>query len=150
MAEAAQIKGTERAAILLMTLGEQTAAAVLRHMEIEEVQKLGTAMAGLADVPRERVTDVLGQLLVAVQGKTPIGIGTGDYLRKVMTDSLGERPDLQRPRFDGNRRAEVDGAARGRRDRQGRAPANRGDDPRAPAEPASGRCAQGARRARTG
>ena len=91
MAEAAQIKGTDRAAILLMTLGEQTAASVLRHMEIEEVQKLGSAMAGLADVPRERVTDVLGQLLVAVNGKTPIGIGTGDYLRKVMTDSLGER-----------------------------------------------------------
>jgi flagellar motor switch protein FliG len=91
MAEAAEIKGTERAAILLMTLGEQTAAAVLRHMDIEEVQKLGVAMAGLADVPRERVTDVLGKLLVAVQSKTPIGIGTNDYLRKVMTDSLGER-----------------------------------------------------------
>jgi flagellar motor switch protein FliG len=91
MAEAAQIKGTERAAILLMTLGEQTAASVLRHMEVEEVQKLGLAMAGLADVPRERVTDVLGRLLVAVTGKTPIGIGTNDYLRKVMTDSLGER-----------------------------------------------------------
>jgi flagellar motor switch protein FliG len=91
MAEAAQVKGTERAAILLMTLGEQTAAAVLRHMGIEEVQRLGVAMAGLSDVPRERVTDVLGQLLVAVQGKTPIGMGTGDYLKKVMTDSLGER-----------------------------------------------------------
>lgn len=91
MAEAARIKGTDRAAILLMTLGEQTAASVLKHMDIEEVQKLGQAMAGLADVPRERVTDVLGQLLVAVQGKTPIGIGTSDYLRRVMTDSLGER-----------------------------------------------------------
>ncbi|HVY64332.1 MAG TPA: flagellar motor switch protein FliG [Gammaproteobacteria bacterium] len=91
MAEAATIGGTERAAILLMTLGEQTAAAVLRHMDVEEVQKLGSAMAGLADVPRERVTDVLGQLLVAVQGKTSIGIGGNDYLRKVLNDSLGER-----------------------------------------------------------
>jgi flagellar motor switch protein FliG len=91
MAEAARIKGTDRAAILLMTLGEQTAASVLKHMDVEEVQKLGVAMAGLSDVPRERVTDVLGQLLVAVQGKTPIGIGTNDYLRRVMTDSLGER-----------------------------------------------------------
>jgi flagellar motor switch protein FliG len=91
MAEAAQISGTERAAILLMTLGEQTAASVLRHMDIEEVQRLGSAMAGLSDVPRERVTDVLGQMLVAVQGKTAIGVGTQDYLRKVMTDSLGER-----------------------------------------------------------
>jgi flagellar motor switch protein FliG len=91
MAEAAQVNGIERAAILLMTLGEQTAASVLRHMDVEEVQKLGTAMAGLADVPRERVTDVLGQLLVAVQGKTSIGFGTADYLKKVLTDSIGER-----------------------------------------------------------
>ncbi len=74
-----------------MTLGEQTAASVLKHMDFEEVHKLGVAMAGLSDVPRERVTEVLGQLLVAVQGKTPIGIGTNDYLRRVMTDSLGER-----------------------------------------------------------
>jgi flagellar motor switch protein FliG len=91
MAEAAQVNGIERAAILLMTLGEQTAASVLRHMDVEEVQKLGTAMAGLADVPRERVTDVLGQMLVAVQGKTSIGFGTADYLKKVLTDSIGER-----------------------------------------------------------
>jgi flagellar motor switch protein FliG len=91
MAEVNTIKGTERAAILLLTLGEQTAASVLRHMDVEEVQKLGSAMATLSDVPRERVSDVLGALLVAVQGKTSIGFGTADYLRKVLTESLGER-----------------------------------------------------------
>jgi flagellar motor switch protein FliG len=91
MAEVNTIKGTERAAILLLTLGEQTAASVLRHMEVDEVQKLGSAMAGLSDVPRERVSDVLGALLVAVQGKTSIGFGTAEYLRKVLTESLGER-----------------------------------------------------------
>lgn len=91
MAEATTVKGTERAAILLLTLGEQTAASVLRHMDVEEVQKLGTAMAALTDVPRERVSDVLGELLVAVQKKTSIGFGTAEYLRKVLTDSLGER-----------------------------------------------------------
>jgi flagellar motor switch protein FliG len=93
MAEASTgaVKGTERAAILLLTLGEQTAASVLRHMQVEEVQRLGSAMASLNDVPRDKVTDVLGELLVAVQKKTTIGIGTADYLRKVLTDSLGER-----------------------------------------------------------
>ena len=91
MAELNTMKGTERAAILLLTLGEQTAASVLRHMDVDEVQKLGTAMAGLSDVPRDRVSDVLGALLVAVQGKTSIGFGTADYLRKVLTESLGER-----------------------------------------------------------
>lgn len=94
MAEASKsdaVKGTERAAILLLTLGEQTAASVLKHMDVQEVHKLGSAMAALTDVPRDRVAGVLGELLVAVQRKTSIGIGTSDYLRKVLNDSLGER-----------------------------------------------------------
>lgn len=90
-AKTTDIKGTQRAAILLMTLGEQSAASVLRHMQVEEVQRLGAAMAELSDVPRDTVTGVLGELLVAVQRKTSIGFGTADYLRKVLTDSLGER-----------------------------------------------------------
>src|SRR5690606_14344259 len=91
MAEARAVSGTEKAAILLMSLGEQTAAAILKHMDVEEVQRLGTAMAALDDVPRAKVVDVLGDLLLAVDDKTPIGIGTSEYLRKVLTDSLGER-----------------------------------------------------------
>src|SRR5690606_4049011 len=91
MAEAVTVSGTERAAILLMSLGEQTAAAVLRHMDVDEVQRVGSAMAALEDVPRDKVTHVLGELLIAVGNKTPIGIGTDEYVRKVLTDSLGER-----------------------------------------------------------
>jgi flagellar motor switch protein FliG len=90
MAEPQDVNGTQRAAILLLTLGEETAAAILRHMDVEEVQRLGSAMATMSDVPRDRVASVLGQLLVAVENKTSIGMGTADYLRRVLTDSLGE------------------------------------------------------------
>jgi flagellar motor switch protein FliG len=48
-------------------------------------------MASVNDVPRDRVAGVLGELLSAVGNKTSIGMGSGDYLRKVLTDSLGER-----------------------------------------------------------
>ena len=41
--------GTERAAILLLTLGEQEAAQVLKHMGAKEVQRIGTAMSKLAN-----------------------------------------------------------------------------------------------------
>ncbi len=91
MAEAQDVNGTQRAAILLLTLGEETAASVFRHMGVEEVQRLGSAMAAVSDVPRDRVASVLGQLLVAVEEKTSIGVGSADYLRRVLTDSLGER-----------------------------------------------------------
>jgi flagellar motor switch protein FliG len=92
MAEASEeLKGTEQAAVLLLTLGEEAAAAVLRHLEVAEVQRLGSAMASLTDVPREAVSGVLGNLLVAAEAKTSIGFGTADYLRKVLVASLGER-----------------------------------------------------------
>lgn len=91
MAEGLNVSGTERAAILLLTLGEDAAASILRHMDVDEVQRLGSAMATLSDVPRDRVATVLGDLLVAVEQKTPIGLGTADYLRNVLTSSLGER-----------------------------------------------------------
>lgn len=91
MAEAEPVNGVERAAILLLSLGEETAASILRHMNVDEVQQIGTVMAAVSDVSRDRVTNVLGDLLSAVENKTSIGIGTSAYLRKVLTDSLGER-----------------------------------------------------------
>ena len=47
--------GTDRAAILLLTLGENEAAQVLKHMGAEEVQRIGSAMAKLANVSREHL-----------------------------------------------------------------------------------------------
>ena len=50
MAEERLGKGVERAAILLMALGEQAAASILKHMNPKEVQKVGSAMAMLANI----------------------------------------------------------------------------------------------------
>ncbi|MDX1561426.1 MAG: flagellar motor switch protein FliG [Gammaproteobacteria bacterium] len=91
MTEAAAGSGIERAAILLMSLGEETAAAILRHMNVDEVQQIGSAMATVSDVPRDHVSNVLGELLSEVGNKTSLGMNSGEYLRKVLTESLGER-----------------------------------------------------------
>lgn len=91
MADTDTVKGTERAAILLLSLGEDAAASVFKHMNVEEVKQLGSAMAAVNDVPRDQVASVLGEMLVAVEDKTSIGVGNADYLRKVLNDSLGER-----------------------------------------------------------
>ena len=42
--------GVERAAILLMTLGESEAAEILKHMGAKDVQRLGRSMAELTNV----------------------------------------------------------------------------------------------------
>ena len=53
--------GVQRAAVLLLSLGEADAAEVLRHMEPKEVQKIGIAMATLNDVTREQVQKVMDE-----------------------------------------------------------------------------------------
>jgi flagellar motor switch protein FliG len=82
--------GTERAAILLLTLGEQEAAQVLKHMGAKEVQRIGTAMAKLSNVSREEVYGVITQFTSSVESETSVGVGTDEFLRKVLVDALGQ------------------------------------------------------------
>jgi flagellar motor switch protein FliG len=82
--------GTERAAILLLTLGEQEAAQVLRHMGAKEVQRIGAAMAKLANVSKEEVHGVITEFSSSVESQTSVGIGAEDFLRKVLVDALGQ------------------------------------------------------------
>src|SRR5262252_8447598 len=82
--------GTERAAILLLTLGEAEAAQVLRHMGAKEVQRIGTAMAKLSGVSRDEVHGVMTEFTSSVESETSVGVGTDEFLRKVLVDALGQ------------------------------------------------------------
>ncbi|MEL7024025.1 MAG: flagellar motor switch protein FliG [Pseudomonadota bacterium] len=84
-----QFGGTERAAILLMSLGEDEASEVLKHMSAKEVQSLGLAMAGLKNVTRDTADDVLSEFVTTVDDETSFGIGVEDYIRKVLTNAFG-------------------------------------------------------------
>lgn len=86
---ASQYSGSERAAILLMTLGEKDAAEILKHMGPKEVQKLGHAMAAMTNVPKEQVNLVLNDFISTVDEQTSLGIGSDEYIRRVMTEALG-------------------------------------------------------------
>jgi flagellar motor switch protein FliG len=88
--ERMQINGAQRAAILLLTLGEQDAAEVLKHLSARDVQAVGTAMAALSGVSREQVESVLDRLNDDMSRQTPLGVGTEDYIRKILVNALGE------------------------------------------------------------
>ena len=91
MAEAAgKISGVDRAAIFLLSLGEDAAAEVLKHMGPKEVQKVGAAMAALTNVTREQLEQVMQEFSEEVASQTALGIGSEEYIRKVMIDALGE------------------------------------------------------------
>ena len=82
--------GAQRAAILLLTLGEQDAAEVLKHLSARDVQAVGSAMAALTGVTRQQVDKVLDKLIEDMHGQTALGVGTEDYIRKVLVNALGE------------------------------------------------------------
>jgi len=82
--------GVERSAILLMSLGEEDAAEVLKHMSPKEVQKLGEAMTSLQKIKKEDVSDVLSEFCGEIDSQTSLGIGSEDYLKRVLIGALGE------------------------------------------------------------
>lgn len=91
MAEAQTSRnGAERAAILLMTLGEQAAAEILKHMTPKEVQKVGAAMAALQNVSKQDVNAVVASFCDTVESQTALGVGSDEYIRKVLIKALGE------------------------------------------------------------
>nr|WP_154662433.1 flagellar motor switch protein FliG [Solimonas flava] len=89
MSEAA-VSGVERAAILLMSLGEAEAAEVLKHMSAKDVQKVGAAMASLTSVTRDRATDVMQRFVSELDDQTSLGVGADDYVRRVLVNALGQ------------------------------------------------------------
>jgi flagellar motor switch protein FliG len=82
--------GVDRAAIFLLTLGEKEAAEVLRHMTPQDVQYVGTAMAQIADVTRDEVTDVVSIFMSEAERHTSLGTGNADFVRKALIDAMGE------------------------------------------------------------
>jgi flagellar motor switch protein FliG len=88
--ESPKRNGTERAAILLLSLGEQEAAEVMKHMGAKDVQRIGGAMTQLQGISRQDVSGILNEFTVAVEGQTSLGVGVDEYLRKVLIGALGE------------------------------------------------------------
>ncbi|WP_426142122.1 flagellar motor switch protein FliG [Pseudomonas sp. DWP3-1-2] len=89
-AAVAKLSRVEKAAVLLLSLGETDAAQVLRHMGPKEVQRVGVAMAQMRNVHREQVEEVMTEFVEIVGDQTSLGVGSDGYIRKMLTQALGE------------------------------------------------------------
>lgn len=83
-------EGIKKSAILLMSLGEQEAASVIKLLGPKEVQKLGEAMSSLQNVTRPEIENILVEFCNQAEGKTTLGQNSADYIRKVLTSALGD------------------------------------------------------------
>mgnify|MGYP001548048355 CR=1 FL=1 len=82
--------GVEDAAILLMSLGEEEAAAVFKHLAPKEVQKLGETIAKMKTVPRDRLEAVLEKFTQTADDQQMLVADNDEYVKAVLRKALGE------------------------------------------------------------
>lgn len=84
------LEPAQKAAVLLMTIGEDKAAEILKHMGPKEVQSIGVAMTTVKDLSKDTVNSVIGEFMNTVNQQTNLGVGVDDYVRNVLHNALGE------------------------------------------------------------
>ena len=88
--ELASMSTTERAAVLMLLLGEQQASDIIRYLNPKEVQALGASMVAVSDLSQEAVNAVLDEFVATIKRQTNLGLGTTDYVEKVFRRALGD------------------------------------------------------------
>jgi len=86
---ASQQSGLTRAALLMMSLGEDAAAEVFKYLTAREVQLLGSAMASLKQVTRDDVSAALEEFRQEADQFMAVSLGSDEYIRSVLTKALG-------------------------------------------------------------
>ncbi len=85
-----KLEGVDKAAILLLSLSEEDAAQILKHLEPKEVQKLGQAMASIEDMTQPKITAVHKSFIDEIQNYSTIGFQSTDFVKRALTSALGE------------------------------------------------------------
>ena len=84
------LTGTDKSVILLMTIGEDRAAEVFKHLSQREVQILSAAMANVRQISNKQLTEVLSEFEQEAEQFAALNVNANDYLRSVLVKALGE------------------------------------------------------------
>lgn len=82
--------GVQKGAVLMLALGANEAAEVMRYLGPREVQKLGAAMSTMKAIQSEELESVLAEFRAETQQNTSLGLDSDDYIRDVLTKALGD------------------------------------------------------------
>jgi len=82
--------GVQKGAILMLALGEDEAAEVMKYLGPREVQKLGAAMSTMRSVQNDELQRVLEEFREEAEKNTSIGLDSDEYIRTVLTKALGD------------------------------------------------------------
>jgi len=84
------MKVLEKAAVLLLTLGEEVAGEVMKHLKNQEIQKVTSSMMGIDNLKHEDVDVVTKDYLEVVDAHPVVGLDGGQYMQRILSKSLGD------------------------------------------------------------
>ncbi|HEW92767.1 MAG TPA: flagellar motor switch protein FliG [Thermotogaceae bacterium] len=95
MAKERSISGKRKAAILLLTLGPEKAAKVLRNMDESEIEELTLELANVGKISDEERKEVLKEFGDLVKAKDFITEGGVAYAKEILEKALGPDKALE-------------------------------------------------------
>ncbi len=90
MADSNGLNGAQRAAVFLLSLGEEAAASIMQHMDPKEVQSVGRAMTELSTVSNDNLTQVIGNFVESLNTGSAVGSNPKEYVKNTLNKALGE------------------------------------------------------------
>ncbi len=83
-------KGLENSAILLMSIGEEEASEVFKHLTPKEVQRLGETISKMKSLTRERVDVVIDTFEKVAASESLLVTDNNAYVKSVLRRALGD------------------------------------------------------------
>src|SRR5690554_3356039 len=90
MPRVSELTGRQKAAVLMIALGPEVSAGVLKHLREDEIEDLTVEIAGMRRVFPEVKDKVLEEFSEMYQANEFISQGGVDYAREVLSKALGE------------------------------------------------------------
>jgi flagellar motor switch protein FliG len=87
--ESSAFNKAQRASLLLLAVGQDRAASVLKNMGPKEVQMVGSNMAQLGNITAQMVDEVLEEFIIDIKNETGLGLDSDEYIRNMLTNALG-------------------------------------------------------------
>ena len=84
------LNGIQKSAILMMLLGEEEAAEIIKNLGPKEVQSVGAAMYSVQGLGQDTVNEVLDEFLYIIKQQTSLGLGAVNYIKNVLNRAIGE------------------------------------------------------------
>jgi flagellar motor switch protein FliG len=88
--EAPALAGADKAAVLLIMLGEQSGTDLIRHLSPEEIETLGRKVSAVTSIESRHAEEVLEEYLRMTQARQYVLRGGADYARRMLMGVLGE------------------------------------------------------------